>query len=333
MKDTVKVFKTDDLLPDIENFIHTIIKGHGIVYEIMNFHFLTGGKRIRARLALEAALALGIEPKKCIPWAAACEILHNATLIHDDVQDGDKTRRGQPTVWFQYGINQAINAGDMLLMLPFSAIKQSEVFSDSLKWKLSNFIAESAQRIVQGQAQEATLIKQLKSPNINDLYTNCIKGKTASLFSLPVQGAYAIANIETDHHHVFIKTSEILGLLFQIQDDILDLYGDKGRDAVGNDIREGKVSLLVIEHIKAHPEDHDWLFNILQSPRLETTDEQVFQVIDKFKASGALERSLKKLDQLSTEIEAQLVTQEPSHLKKLFRQSVELILKPIEHLL
>ena len=80
---------------------------------IVRQHLETGGKRLRARLALAATEALGHQRADAISWAAACELLHNATLIHDDVQDGDRVRRGEPTVWVRHGIPQAINAGEI----------------------------------------------------------------------------------------------------------------------------------------------------------------------------------------------------------------------------
>src|SRR5687767_11384745 len=72
-------------------------------------HVATGGKRLRARLALAAADALGARAGDAVGWAAACELLHNATLLHDDIEDGDRARRGQPTAWVRHGVAQAIN--------------------------------------------------------------------------------------------------------------------------------------------------------------------------------------------------------------------------------
>ena len=86
-----------------------------------------------------------------VPWAAAVELLHNATLIHDDIQDGDQVRRGQPTTWVRHGQAQAINAGDLLLMLPL-ALSQLQT-SDSVRWQLSWRLADQAASIVRGQSR------------------------------------------------------------------------------------------------------------------------------------------------------------------------------------
>jgi geranylgeranyl pyrophosphate synthase len=85
-------------------------------------HLGAGGKRLRARLAIAACQALGGRAEDAVDWAAAVELLHNASLVHDDIQDGDRTRRGKPALWARYGSAQAINTGDLLLMLPFRAL-------------------------------------------------------------------------------------------------------------------------------------------------------------------------------------------------------------------
>src|SRR6185295_17019159 len=106
-------------------------------------HLASGGKRLRARLALTALTALGGERAHGIAWAAACELLHNATLVHDDVQDGDELRRGQPTVWARHGVAQAINAGDLLFALPYLAVDHLAA-PDSLRYLLCRALAQAA---------------------------------------------------------------------------------------------------------------------------------------------------------------------------------------------
>ncbi|MEO1174347.1 MAG: polyprenyl synthetase family protein, partial [Myxococcota bacterium] len=121
--------------------------------DIVREHLSTGGKRIRARLALAAADALGATADSSIPWAAACELLHNATLIHDDLQDGDELRRGQPTAWVRHGMPSAINAGDLLLVLPTLAIERVPLSAD-VRWHLSRALAYEATRVIRGQVAE-----------------------------------------------------------------------------------------------------------------------------------------------------------------------------------
>jgi hypothetical protein len=104
----------------------------------------SGGKRLRARLALATLEALGEDRQKGVAWAAACELLHTATLLHDDVQDGDTVRRDRPTAWRSHGVAQAINAGDLALMLPYSAIDHIPV-EPAVKWQLTRLLARYAE--------------------------------------------------------------------------------------------------------------------------------------------------------------------------------------------
>ena len=96
----------------------------GFCGEMLQTHIKTGGKRLRAKLTLQLANVFNIDLQNAFHWAMAVELLHNATLIHDDVQDGDEVRRNKPTTWVTYGVPQAINAGDLGLMLPFQCIEK-----------------------------------------------------------------------------------------------------------------------------------------------------------------------------------------------------------------
>ena len=84
-------------------------------------HIATGGKRLRARLAVQTVCAHGARADLGIAWGAACELLHNASLIHDDIEDGDRFRRGKPALWARYGTAQAINAGDLCICLLYTS--------------------------------------------------------------------------------------------------------------------------------------------------------------------------------------------------------------------
>ncbi|MCA9571733.1 MAG: polyprenyl synthetase family protein, partial [Myxococcales bacterium] len=105
----------DGDLPLVESLLLDLATGERFerLGVIAREHLATGGKRLRARLALATMQALGGDRREAVPWAAAAEMLHNATLVHDDLQDGDAVRRGHPAVWARHGANQAINVGDL----------------------------------------------------------------------------------------------------------------------------------------------------------------------------------------------------------------------------
>lgn len=291
-------------------------------------HVDGGGKRLRARLVLAAAEALGVPRADAVPWAAACELLHNATLVHDDLQDGDRVRRGREAVWARHGVTQAINAGDLGLMLPYRALALGEI-DDAVRWRLSDAMARGAEAVVRGQAAE------LELPGRERLswedYAHAVCGKTAALFALPVQGAALIAGLGPAEAEALAAEFVPIGLLFQIQDDILDLWGDKGRGAVGSDLREGKISAPVVEHIRLHPEDEAWLRGLLRLPRERTTDAMVAEMIDRFTHGGALHAVWNRLATLDDAVCDSPVLARHSRLHTVGSELVARALAPIIH--
>lgn len=257
---------------------------------IVHEHLLTGGKKLRARMALAAAQALSVRPDRGIGWAAACELLHNASLVHDDLQDRDEYRRGRFCVWVRHGEAQAINAGDLMLMLPYSTVDHIDV-EPSTKWQLSRALARRAEETVRGQSLEMTLLASRRWDWAS--YDQAAIGKTSALMTLPVQGAALLADRSPEEAERLADCFLNLGLLFQMQDDVVDLFGNKGRDKPGADIREGRVGALVVEHLTQRPDDLEWLGPILGKSRAQTTDEDVqavSEVFSKFALPGVLRR-------------------------------------------
>ncbi len=206
-----------------------------------------GGKRLRARLALAASNVLGAAEPDAVAWAAAVELLHNATLVHDDVQDGDRMRRGRAALWAVHGVAQAVNAGDFLLMLPFRALRE---VSDEYRGDLCLTLADYAIATVSGQVDELDLLGDRRLDW--ESYVGASAGKTGAMFALPIAGAAVLAGRSRDAAARLAAPFVDLGIAFQIYDDVLDLYGDKGREAPGSDLYEGKMSALVVEHLLRH---------------------------------------------------------------------------------
>jgi geranylgeranyl diphosphate synthase type I len=314
----------------VEALMHRLCEGHGPAGEMVLEHLHTGGKRLRARLALAALEALGGHRGDGAAWAAACELLHNATLVHDDLQDEDRTRRGHPTTWALHGAAQAVNAGDLLLMLPFLALEQLPG-SGETRWQLARSLAAHAASTVRGQADELLLAG---SPEVRwDEYRHAVVGKTCALFLLPVEGAALLAGWEPAAAQGLARGFEHLGLLFQLQDDVLDLFGTKGRSETGSDLREGKISALVVEHLRLHPEETFWLRGLLAMPRNATPDDEVSRAIERFRSGGALDAVLGRI---RTEAEATVghpgLHDHPA-LREIATDLVDVALAPIAHVL
>lgn len=291
-------------------------------------HLSSGGKRLRARLALAACDALGGAFRHGVAFGAAVELLHNATLVHDDIQDGDTLRRGAPTLWASHGTAQAINAGDFLLMLPYLAVAE---VPGHLQGGLCRALAHHAVRTVRGQMSELDL---LPSGRLDwDAYVEAIAGKTGALIGLPICGAALISGASWPYAHRLSVAFERLGVLFQLQDDVLDLYGDKGRDQSGCDLYEGKVSALVVAHLERCPRDRERLLALLRKPRRETQSDEVQAMTDAFRDRGALDEVLARIAALMHETRTCPVLREEPVLHQLALDLASLAVAPIQHLI
>ena len=329
----------EQFLPQVEKLMRSIVKvdseseaSNDAAGPMCCEHLETGGKRLRARLALAAAKALNVSPLDVVSWAASCELLHNATLVHDDLQDGDTVRRGKPTIWVSHGMAQAINVGDLLWAGPYLAVDSlPEKISEAVKYHLMHTLAHYSACVVRGQANELHLLQN----GIADqsFYCQAIRGKTSALFELPVVGAALLAGYSRGEAQAIAAPFTNLGVLFQMQDDVLDLFGDKGRDEVGSDLKEGKISALVAEHLLLHPEDYANLFALLRTPRDETSDADVAAWIVRFREDGALKGVLTRIQSSAEDALAHLVLVSHPELKNVLEDLVRVILKPINHVL
>jgi geranylgeranyl diphosphate synthase, type I len=257
------------------------------------YHMQTGGKRLRALLPLLTAEALGHDPGALVPLGAACEVLHNATLVHDDLQDGDTLRRGQATVWRLYGMPQAINLGDAMFYWTLLLVQRLEA-PPALREAVAQRVLVETLRVIDGQEQEFALKAQ---PASLDGYFAMVEGKTSGLFALPMAGAALCCEAPPAVVEDLAEAARHMGVLFQIQDDVLDLFGSKGRDMVGTDIAEGKRSVLVVRALCTLPPTQTaWLQQLLEAPRDQTSPEAIAQAIDLLRACGALDFALAELE-------------------------------------
>ncbi|HZY46005.1 MAG TPA: polyprenyl synthetase family protein [Anaerolineae bacterium] len=204
------------------------------------------GKRLRPIFVLLSCEASGGEWESALPAAAAIELLHNFSLIHDDIEDGDRTRRGRATLWTIWGQSQAINAGDALFTL--SHIALSGMVSRNVPPPRRLAVRERFDLacLALTQGQHLDLSFEARSMIAEDEYLRMIGGKTAAL----VAGACSIGAIVagSDQIDQFDRFGHELGYAFQIEDDLLGIWGDPkvtGK-AAGNDILHRKKSLPIV---------------------------------------------------------------------------------------
>ena len=316
-------------LEDVKQYMGECLDARpGPIVPIVREHLRSGGKLIRPRLIFKVLQVANGEASLAREWAAAIELLHNATLVHDDYQDGDTHRRGQPTVWMKHGGPQAINAGDYLWSTAFHALASREQ-EDGKTLGLIRLLSDMAMEVVQGQALELSPLED--GIALREHYLDIIRGKTSGLFRTPARGALHLAgtpesNMERLSHHF-----EELGLLFQLQDDLLDLYGDKGRSEVGEDLREGKLSFLIVTHVEVHPEAQDRCLEFLRRHREEISADEVSGWIEKFRTDGTLDAALAEFKAREEKLLSNLEIDLPQY-KELFVELVEMIKKPVGHL-
>jgi geranylgeranyl pyrophosphate synthase len=262
---------------------------------MFTYQLQTGGKRLRAILPLLIGEALGAPVHRIVPFAAACEMLHNASLVHDDIQDGDSMRRGNPTVWKKFGMAQAINLGDAMIAFTMTSLDRLEV-DPPLREQVKARVLREMLRVIDGQAMEFDMTAKLDI-TVDD-YMAMVERKTSSLFSLPVGGGALLSGVDEAIERALVASAYQIGILFQIVDDLIDLYGDKGRGASGGDIRAGKRSVLVAHFMQsASGADAEWLYGILDKPPTATTAEEIEAVRKAFQKSGSLAFALNELDQ------------------------------------
>ncbi len=336
MSDTLQRFEnlrkahTDAVLSLIDDALAASELSDSSLARMLHYHLQTGGKRLRAILPLMVAEALGTPPQDLIPFGAACELIHNATLIHDDLQDGDELRRGQPAVWKEFGPPRAINLGDACLYLAPLCLDRLEV-SDGLRWQVARRIFLDILQVIDGQEREFDL--QNDDDTDRAAYARMVEGKTSGLFALPIAGAAELCGAPPAVVSALQEASRSLGVIFQIQDDILDLYGEKGREAPGGDIAEGKRSALVVAFFDlATDDDADRLRHILDSPRADTTDDMIRWAIDALRDQGALAAAFQEIDAHTARIASLDALTDYPDLRDLVLGFVDLFLRPIQSL-
>ncbi len=204
------------------------------------------GKRIRPMLCLLTCEAASGDPQAALPAAAAIELLHNFSLIHDDVEDHSELRRGRLTVWKQWGVAQAINAGDALYAIAHAAFRRLRDFGVSPDRHIAARIRFDQTCLKLTQGQHLDLSFESRDRVTVEEYMEMIDGKTAAL----VSGAAAIGAIVAGSDQVdrYAEFGRCLGLAFQVQDDLLGIWGDPavtGKSAA-DDVAMRKKSLPVL---------------------------------------------------------------------------------------
>ena len=236
------------------------------------------GKRIRPLLVLLTCSAAGGDWTHAVPAAAAVELVHNFSLIHDEIEDRSPLRRGRATVWKKWGIPQAINAGDAMFTLAhLELLGLAETISESAALQAVEILQHACLRLTQGQYLDLAFEKQ-NDVTIDD-YWSMVEGKTAALISASIELGALSASCDEQTRHTYRNFGRLLGLAFQVQDDLLGVWGVSALTGKSNqsDLMTRKKTLPVLyglskegefskrwSQITVHPNETSELISLLE---------------------------------------------------------------------
>ncbi len=244
-----------------------------------------GGKKIRPALVCLTAEAMGGRTEGALKTAAAVELIHTFSLIHDDIMDQDEMRRGMPAVHTLWGESMAILAGDVLFSLAFELVAQTheEDIPASRVIKALNTVVDACVKICEGQACDMGFEGKFDVKESD--YLNMIYKKTAALIAAATKAGATLGGGSPEQIEALAEYGKLIGMAFQIQDDYLDVVSDEEQlgKPVGSDIVEGKMTLMVVHTLSAaSAEDKEELIAILNRDGDEENIEKAISIFNKY---------------------------------------------------
>lgn len=269
------------------------------LYEPVRYTLSLGGKRIRPYFTLTSCGLCGGDPEEALPAAMAIELLHNFTLLHDDIMDAAETRRGKKSVFKKWNASTAILSGDAMYAWAFEQLQyyaEQDSYSKQQYSQIMDIFLESARTVCEGQAFDLEF-EQRKEVSLAE-YLNMIKGKTAALISASFQLGGAVAGADEQQLMDLKEIGTEAGTAFQIQDDLLDVVADPSKfgKKQGGDISEGKktyLSILALEQGSSNQKKI--LRTVLEQPEVE--DDDIDHVVQLYKELNIIERTREKIEE------------------------------------
>ena len=253
-----------------------------------------GGKAIRPALCLATAVAFGGELEEALPSAVALELLHNAFLVHDDIQDASLRRRGLPTLHARYGVPLALNAGDALAILAGEPLRDNRrVLGSRLAARIGEEFDLMARRTLEGQARELGWRRDVAVDLEPDDYLDLIMHKTCWYTTIhPLRVGALIGTLGRADPDPLVPFGFYLGAAFQIRDDLLNLVGDEakyGKESCG-DLYEGKRTLMVIHLLReARGADGETVGRFLAMERQQRSPGDVATILELMHRYGSID--------------------------------------------
>ena len=241
----------------------------------------TGGKFLRPTLCLFACEATGGDVAKAMPAAAALELIHNFSLIHDDIQDQDRTRHHRETLWCLYGLPKALTAGNVLRVLADTTLHnlQTAGLSSSQALKVIGLLTEAYLEMIEGQYLD---ISYEARANVSlPQYLDMIKRKTGALIRCALNMGALIGSNNPDIANGFRSIGESVGLIFQVRDDVLGVWGDESLTGkpVGSDILRKKKAYPAVHALSEIQSFDKQTFLRIYEKQEDLTDSDISQIL------------------------------------------------------
>lgn len=265
---------------------------------VIDYLMGAGGKRLRPALTLMAANFYPVDKEKSYSLAASVELLHTATLVHDDLIDNSLFRRGLPTLNASWSPSATILTGDYLFA------RSAELAAETENVRIVRIFAQTLMTIVGGELQQLFNDGHGQIPS-QDEYHRRIYAKTASLFAAGTETGGILCGAPEHEVRALRDYGYYLGMAFQIVDDILDFRGDEDRigKPVANDLRQGIATLPVMLFAEKFP-DNPTILKAVR--RASVADHEILAVVEQIRASGCVDAAMEEARRFARQAQAQL---------------------------
>jgi octaprenyl-diphosphate synthase len=298
----------DDLVALEDEFGRDTVSGVEAITEIGEYLRGGGGKRIRPALLLLSAKLFDYQGRGAVRLGAVVEIIHTATLVHDDIIDEAKTRRGRPAANTQWGNSKCVLAGDWLYMQAFKIAVQERNF------RVLDALIELTQQMVEGELLQMEKLGKLITL---DEHFDLIFRKTACLFSVCMRLGAILGGATSEQEKALANYGHDLGMAFQIVDDVLDLTASEGvlGKPVASDLREGKVTMAVIHALdRCTPGERARIETILRDRAFNgVTHAQILEILQRY---GSLEAATTRAAHYADSARKSICTFPDSEIKR-----------------
>ncbi|MDH5443220.1 MAG: polyprenyl synthetase family protein [Hadesarchaea archaeon] len=288
-----------------------------------------GGKRLRPCLALTACEVVGGKAEDALEAAAALELLHNFTLIHDDIMDQDEFRRNVKTVHILWGVPVAVIAGDALFAKVFEAVAANAKrlgLEGARVVELFDTVSKASFEICQGQVLD--MLFERRADVSEAEYMRMVSGKTGALLEASMKVGALLGKGEPEQVRALAEYGRLIGLAFQMRDDVLGVAGEQEKfgKPIGSDIREGKRTLIVVRALATASQEEKSTFLRALGKR-DASEVELKAAIDVLKCTGAIDYVAERARELVAQAKSKLKALPESRAREILSELADFTIK------